>query len=301
MANTTSIRSFLKDTQAGLDLLLSLTDEQLESREKLADLTKTLSVERAAANDLLDGLREVHLKHQRGYGVKAKRAHLEEIIETYEGQRFNNVYSLNPDEPPNLRALIRQGVDDCEEEAQATEIPSISDLIAEAHANREGRGTGRTVVAEEPDLLERVVSQHDSVRNLDLRKNATTALEKANIHNIGQLLQQTPLYLLSLPQFGPTSLDDAQESLDRLGFEWRFANNEDLEKSREERAKADRQRKARAYYRKNRKRILKKQRAYKQAKVDRLRELEAKEERGHGKDPLLSAAQSVWANERGDQ
>ena len=58
MANTTSIRSFLEDTQAGLELLLSLTDEQLESREKLADMKNMLLIEREAADRLVTELPE---------------------------------------------------------------------------------------------------------------------------------------------------------------------------------------------------------------------------------------------------
>ena len=299
MANTTSIRSFLKDTQAGLDLLLSLTDEQLESREKFADMKNMLLTEREAADRLVTELRDHHLNHVTGMGFKAKKAHLEEALENFETERSSDLFAkptstytpagegktyttaewhpVSVDESeekvPTLAEVLAAPIDDREEEEEEVQPPLLVDLIAENIEPWED---------EELDPAVRATSLYDSIRRLDLRKNATAALEDADIHTLGQLISQTPDYLLSLPHFGTASLDDVREGLNALGLDW-------PDGEREQEATSDAQdilRKnatyARAYYRKNRKKILKQQSDYRRDVRNKLQKLEDISNEGRG-------------------
>ncbi|MBE85165.1 MAG: hypothetical protein CME21_21630 [Gemmatimonadetes bacterium] len=333
MANITSIRSFLKDTQAGLDLLLSLTDEQLESREKFGDMKNMLLTEREAADRLVTEIREWHLDHVTGFGFKAKKRHLEEALENFEMERSSDLFakptstytpagegetytplvaairaaeaeegkiriegktytpllSRTPlmdamraaaeseadgnvdaaplDEPeervPTLAEVIAAPIDDREEEE--VQPPLLVDLFAE---------NVEPCDDEEPDPAARATSLYDSIRRLDLRKTATAALEDADIRNLGQLISQTPDYLLSLPQFGTASLDDVVEGLKALGLDW--PNGERAKEATSDAQEILRRNSAyaRAYYRKHRKKILKQQSDYRRDVRNKLQKLE---------------------------
>jgi hypothetical protein len=291
MANITSIRSFLKDTQAGLDLLLSLTDEQLEDREKFADMKNMLLTEREAADKLITEIREWHLGHVTGFGFKAKKRHLEEALENFEMERSSdlfakptstytpagegktyNAYNVDAaplDEPeervPTLAEVIAAPIDDREEEEEEVQPPLLVDLFAE---------NVEPCDDEEPDPAARATSLYDSIRRLDLRKTATAALEDADIRNLGQLISQTPDYLLSLPQFGTASLDDVVEGLKALGLDW--PNGERAKEATSDAQEILRRNSAyaRAYYRKHRKKILKQQSDYRRDVRNKLQKLE---------------------------
>ena len=310
MANITSIRSFLKDTQAGLDLLLSLTDEQLESREKFGDMKNMLLTEREAADRLVTEIREWHLDHVTGFGFKAKKRHLEEALENFEMERSSdlfakptstytpagegetytplvaairaaeaeegkiriegktyNVDAAPLDEPeervPTLAEVIAAPIDDREEEE--VQPPLLVDLFAE---------NVEPCDDEEPDPAARATSLYDSIRRLDLRKTATAALEDADIRNLGQLISQTPAYLLSLPHFGTASLDNVVEGLNALGLDW--PNGERAKEATSDAQEILRRNSAyaRAYYRKHRKKILKQQSDYRRDVRNKLQKLE---------------------------
>ena len=303
MANITSIRSFLKDTQAGLDLLLSLTDEQLESREKFADMKNMLLTEREAADKFITEIREWHLNHVTGFGFKAKKRHLEEALENFEMKRSSGLSAKPtiPDTPPSrtpltdaLRAaaesegnvfapldeleervptlaeVIAAPIDDREEEKEEAQLPLLADLIAEPREE------------EKPDPSLRATSLYDSIRRLNLRKNATAALEDADICNLGQLISQTPDYLLSLPYFGTASMDDVVEGLNALGLDW--PNGERAEEATSDAQEILRRNSAyaRAYYKKHRNKILKQQSDYRRDVRDKLQKLEDISNEGRG-------------------
>lgn len=306
MANITSIRSFLKDTQAGLDLLLSLTDEQLESREKFADMKNMLLTEREAADKFITEIREWHLNHVTGFGFKAKKRHLEEVLENFEMKRSSglsakptipdtppsrtplmdamraaaeseadgNVDAAPLDEPeervPTLAEVIAAPIYDREEEKEEAQLPLLADLIAEPREE------------EKPDPSLRATSLYDSIRRLNLRKNATAALEDADICNLGQLISQTPDYLLSLPYFGTASMDDVVEGLNALGLDW--PNGERAEEATSDAQEILRRNSAyaRAYYKKHRNKILKQQSDYRRDVRDKLQKLEDISNEGRG-------------------
>ena len=306
MANITSIRSFLKDTQAGLDLLLSLTDEQLESREKFADMKNMLLTEREAADKFITEIREWHLNHVTGFGFKAKKRHLEEALENFEMKRSSglsakptipdtppsrtplmdamraaaeseadgNVDAAPLDEPeervPTLAEVIAAPIYDREEEKEEAQLPLLADLIAEPREE------------EKPDPSLRATSLYDSIRRLNLRKNATAALEDADICNLGQLISQTPDYLLSLPYFGTASMDDVVEGLNALGLDW--PNGERAEEATSDAQEILRRNSAyaRAYYKKHRNKILKQQSDYRRDVRDKLQKLEDISNEGRG-------------------
>ena len=306
MANITSIRSFLKDTQAGLDLLLSLTDEQLESREKFADMKNMLLTEREAADKFITEIREWHLNHVTGFGFKAKKRHLEEVLENFEMKRSSglsakptipdtppsrtplmdamraaaeseadgNIDAAPLDEPeervPTLAEVIAAPIYDREEEKEEAQLPLLADLIAEPREE------------EKPDPSLRATSLYDSIRRLNLRKNATAALEDADICNLGQLISQTPDYLLSLPYFGTASMDDVVEGLNALGLDW--PNGERAEEATSDAQEILRRNSAyaRAYYKKHRNKILKQQSDYRRDVRDKLQKLEDISNEGRG-------------------
>lgn len=317
MANITSIRSFLKDTQAGLDLLLSLTDEQLESREKFADMKNMLLTEREAADKFITEIREWHLKHVTGFGFKAKKRHLEEALENFEMGRSSdllakptstytpagegktytplvaairaaeaeegkiriegktyNVDAAPLDEleerVPTLAEVIAAPIDDREEEKEEAQLPLLADLIAEPQEE------------EKPDPSLRATSLYDSIRRLNLRKNATAALEDADICNLGQLISQTPDYLLSLPYFGTASMDDVVEGLNALGLDW--PNGERAKEATSDAQEILRRNSAyaQAYYKKHRNKILKQQSDYRRDVRDKLQKLEDISNEGRG-------------------
>ena len=270
MANITSIRSFLKDTQAGLDLLLSQTDEQLKSHERIADLTNMLLNEREAADRLLDGLRECHLKHVTGMGFKAKKAHLEEIIENFETDRDSELFA----KPAYTSAgegktytpvtpLVAAAEAEAEAEAEAPEVPSLATILG---ANTEPEEIPRDV---------RAVSSFDSIESLGIPHNAVKALLGEGLVNVGQVTDQTPEYLLTLPNFGPAALQSllaafydgavTWEAADELGIS-SFSSKKELEEALD--VKELNKKKARAYakgwYRKNKERIRASQRRSRQ-------------------------------------
>ena len=316
MTKISSLRSLFENTQAGLDLLMEMTDDQLDNREKVAELTSALLQERESADELVAGLREVHIgSGPRGMGYKGKKAHLEALLDEFAEARDEAAAMLAKGGDARAEARVASAVEDIvppSEEEEEEEIPSLADLIAE---NIDGSFTPED---ETPDPTKRVASQHDSVRGLGLRKNAVRALELANIYSIGQLISQTPDYLLSLHQFGAASMEDVQIGLDALDFEWpngqlfratggagetplgRLIRGDDLfqteeeenrKEEEEENRKEEEKRKevrrrnaayARAYYRKNRKKILKQQSVYRRRTRVRIQDLEAKvsDERG---------------------
>tara|TARA_R100001082_G_C4357272_1_gene157486 strand:+ start:910 stop:1776 length:867 start_codon:yes stop_codon:yes gene_type:complete len=278
MANITSIRSFLKDTQAGLDLLLSQTDEQLKSHERIADLTNMLLNEREAADRLLDGLRECHLKHVTGMGFKAKKAHLEEIIENFETDReyfetdheselfAKPAYTSSPPIPrltPAAEEAIAAAAAAAAEEAEAPEVPSLATILG---ANTEPEEIPRDV---------RAVSSFDSIESLGIPHNAVKALLGEGLVNVGQVTDQTPEYLLTLPNFGPAALQSllaafydgavTWEAADELGIS-SFSSKKELEEALD--IKELNKKQARAYskgwYRKNKERIRASQRRSRQ-------------------------------------
>ena len=271
MANITSIRSFLKDTQAGLDLLLSQTDEQLKSHERIADLTNMLLNEREAADRLLDGLREGHLKHVTGMGFKAKKAHLEEIIENFETDRESELfakpaYTSSPPIPrltPAAEEAIAAAAAAEEAEAEAPEVPSLATILG---ANTEPEEIPRDV---------RAVSSFDSIESLGIPHNAVKALLGEGLVNVGQVTDQTPEYLLTLPNFGPAALQSllaafydgavTWEAADELGIS-SFSSKKELEEALD--IKELNKKQARAYakgwYRKNKERIRASQRRSRQ-------------------------------------
>ena len=387
MKQIPTLRSLLENTQAGLDLLMEVTDEQLTGREKVNELTSALQQEREAADELTAGLRDVHLgSGPRGMGYKGKKAHLWALLDEFAEARDGAAALLR--EGGDARAEDRLNVNEVvetitsvpssEADVTITKIDPIPDFDQshvylsdgrvllhfhnpEHHDDRvEGRvevgsrlatttvlddntingeeltvyhfvrgrvdstchdndeDAGATPAAstladvlaapiddscapedEEPAPTLRATSGYDSVRRLGLRKNAITALEKADICNLGQLISQTPNYLLSLHQFGSTSLDDVLEGLDALDIDWPNGNHlrgsgprplssrghtqPELEDRKKEEVLRQKATAARQYYHKNRKKILEKKAASKQAALARLRELEAKvnERRGH--------------------
>ncbi len=135
---------------------------------------------------------------------------------------------------------------------------------------------------EESDPAVRATSLYDSIRRLDLRKNATAALEDADICNLGQLISQTPDYLLSLPQFGTASLDDVREGLNALGLDWPDGEREQEATSVAQDILRRNAAYARAYYRKNRKKILKQQSDYRRDVRNKLQKLEDISNEGRG-------------------
>ena len=295
MNQTPTLRTLLENTEAALSLLMELTDEQLNDREKVNELTSCLHQEREAAYELVAGLREVHIgSGPRGMGYKGKREHLEELVAAYDETRDELAAMLAKGGDARAEARVANAVKDIvppseeeeaeEEEEEEEEIPSLADLIAE---NIDGSFTPED---ETPDPTLRTTSLYDSVRRLGLRKNAIIALEKADICNLGQLISQTPDYLLSLHQFGASSLDDVQIGLDALDLDWPSkevtTTDDPPELDQEEKRKEVLRRNAayaRAYYRKNRKKILKQQSVYRRRTRVHMQDLEAK------------------ANERGDQ
>jgi len=310
MTKISSLRTLLENTQAGLDLLMEMDDVQLDIRDRAADLTSALQQEREAADELIEGLREVHIgSGPRGMGYKGKRAHLEELVEAYDEARDEAATMLAEGGDARAEARVANVVKDIvppseEEEEEEEEITSLADLIAE---NIDGSFTPEDGWS---DPTSRTTSFYDSIRRLGLRKNAITALEKADICNLGQLISQTPDYLLSLHQFGTGSLDNVLEGLDALGLDWPNGKHvqglEGLWKHKnkevtttndqldfgtpakpvldpEEKRKEVRRRNAayaRTYYKKNRKKILKQQSVYRQRTRVRLQDLEAKANEG---------------------
>lgn len=318
MNQISTLRSLLENNQVTLDRLLSLTDGQLNNRGKLVELTSALQQEREAADELIAGLRDVHIgSGPRGMGYKGKRAHLEALLDEFGEARDEASAMLREGGDARAEARLNEVVENitgesrgrvdstCREqshkdagatpaastpEEEEEEVRSLTDVIAQ------GQGIldlGK--VDEEPDTA-RATSLYDSVRRLGLRKNAITALEDADIHNLGQLISQTPDYLLSLHQFGATSLDHVLVGLDALDLEWPNGRlfratggagetplgrltrgNTEEHVTRRHKAAA-----ARQYYHRNRKKILKKQAAYRRAARVRLQELETKvNERGN--------------------
>ena len=313
MNQTPTLRTLLENTEAALSLLMEMTDEQLNGREKVNELTSCLHQEREAADELVAQLRDVHIGiGPSGLGFKGKREHLEELVAAYDETREELAAMLAKGGDARAEARVASAVEDIVPPSEEEEVvPSLADVLAE---NIDGSFTPED---ETPDPTARVASQHDSVRGLGLRKNAVTALERANIYSIGQLISQTPDYLLSLHQFGAASMEDVRIGLDALDFEWpngrlfratggagetplgrlirgadlRQTEEEEDRKEEEERTRLDKEKEirrrkakvARQYYRKNRKKILKQQSVYRRRARVRLRELEAK------------------VNERGDQ
>jgi len=315
MNQISSLRSLLENTQAGLDLLMEMDDVQLDIRDRAADLTSALQQEREAADELIEGLREFHLNNRtRGMGRKGQWKHLHALVDAFDEAREEWTAMLAKGGDARAEARVASVVEDIvppseeeEEEEEEEVVPSLADVLAE---NIDGSFTPED---KKPDLTARVASQHDSVRGLGLRKHAIAALEQANIYSIGQLIRQTPDYLLSLHQFGAASMDDVRIGLDALDFEWpngrlfgagetplgrlirgadlRQTEEEEDRKEEEERTRLDKEKEirlhkaavARQYYRKNRKKILKQQSVYRQRTRVRIQDLEAK------------------ANERGDQ
>ena len=220
MTKISSLRTLLENTQAGLDLLMEMDDVQLDIRDRAADLTSALQQEREAADELIAGLREFHLNNRtRGMGRKGQWKHLHALVDAFDEAREEWTAMLAEGGDARAEARVANVVKDIvppseEEEEEEEEITSLADLIAE---NIDGSFTPEDGWS---DPTSRTTSFYDSIRRLGLRKNAITALEKADICNLGQLISQTPDYLLSLHQFGTGSLDNVLEGLDALGLDW---------------------------------------------------------------------------------
>ena len=84
MKQISTLRTLFENTQAGFDLLMEMTDGQLDNYEKVTELTCVLKQEREAADELIAGLRDVHLgSGPRGMGYKGKKAHLWALVDEF--------------------------------------------------------------------------------------------------------------------------------------------------------------------------------------------------------------------------
>lgn len=214
----------LQNTVAAVELILeSVDDETLYNRERIAELTEVLLLERQAADELVEGLTEIHLGHVKGMGFKAKKRHLEGAIEDYEQARSEAHKKLA--EPANARAKARLEQDRIAAEDKADEpepVKGLADLVASAqsHIDEDADETELEPVRGDLDELNRIKYGQDSIQILGLSKPAVRGLERAGIMIIKHVLDCSPSQLMEIKGFAEASMYTLLDSLNDLSIRW---------------------------------------------------------------------------------
>ena len=214
----------LQDTVAAVELILESVDSQtLYNRERIAELTEVLLLERQAADELVEGLTEIHLGHVKGMGFKAKKRHLEGAIEDYEQARSEAHKKLA--EPANARAKARLEQDRIAAEDKADEpepVKLLADLVASAqsHIDEDTDETELEPVRGDLDELNRIKYGQDSIQILGLAKPAVRGLERAGIMIIKHVLDCSPSQLMEIKGFAEASMYTLLDSLNDLSIRW---------------------------------------------------------------------------------
>tara|TARA_Y100001973_G_C5186640_1_gene328268 strand:- start:1231 stop:2100 length:870 start_codon:yes stop_codon:yes gene_type:complete len=214
----------LQDTVAAVELILESVDSQtLYNRERIAELTEVLLLERQAADELVEGLTEIHLGHVKGMGFKAKKRHLEGAIEDYEQARSEAHKKLA--EPANARAKARLEQDRIAAEDKADEpepVKLLADLVAEAQSgiDEDTDETELEPVRGDLDKLNRIKYGQDSIQILGLSKPAVRGLERAGIMIINHVLDCSPSELMEIRGFAEASMYTLLDSLNDLSIRW---------------------------------------------------------------------------------
>tara|TARA_R100001440_G_scaffold65782_1_gene86707 strand:+ start:232 stop:1101 length:870 start_codon:yes stop_codon:yes gene_type:complete len=214
----------LQNTVAAVELILeSVDDETLYNRERIAELTEVLLLERQAADELVEGLTEIHLGHVKGMGFKAKKRHLEGAIEDYEQARSEAHKKLA--EPANARAKARLEQDRIAAEDKADEpepVKLLADLVASAqsHIDEDTDETELEPVRGDLDELNRIKYGQDSIQILGLSKPAVRGLERAGIMIIKHVLDCSPSQLMEIKGFAEASMYTLLDSLNDLSIRW---------------------------------------------------------------------------------
>jgi len=214
----------LQNTVAAVELILeSVDDETLYNRERIAELTEVLLLERQAADELVEGLTEIHLGHVKGMGFKAKKRHLEGAIEDYEQARSEAHKKLS--EPANARAKARLEQDRIAAENKADEpepVKLLADLVAEAQSriDEDTDETELEPVRGDLDELNRIKYGQDSIQILGLSKPAERGLERAGIMIVKHVLDCSPAQLMEIRGFAEASMYTLLDSLNDLSIRW---------------------------------------------------------------------------------